>query len=565
MKQIYALHGTFEGAKKIDLPEVFLEEIEKTESLQSPLVFRITGPKGTTHAGVRQFNAPDNSIMVGRTLGEAIGALEPGTPIEVEIAELPKGTGVKLKADDPTLDWKALLEVWLPQNCTALTQGEELEVPHLGRTHNIRVLSLEPASAVCIVDTDLDLEVEMPAFASDGLKMFGLDDKVELKEIAQTIDISGDGQVVAECEGLVYIGPENATSPDKSYRWMLCGAGRVSLEDAPNPLSVCGQGNVRISRTIIPSGFKECPTCGRGIPETSWVLHTSFCARHTSICRTCGMTFSRKEIPIDHWHCEQCNASGVGWKAKHLATHLPERCECGYATLAGDVARHRATDCPQRLQICRFCHLLVTQGEASPQQRLMGLTAHEDECGSRTADCPYCRRPVRLSSLVAHLDGHNNARRSRPQPTMCANHNCPHALDTNAADQPPLGLCRSCYGPLYARGQHDPDGSRLLARVERRYILQLTRGCGHGWCQNHACVTGSGIKRSVAESLAFVKSLPPGEHWFCVDELATRKAMFVSLEDGEYSRNWRGMAISRCGSETEARKWLELNAAKLNE
>lgn len=564
MKERYVLHGILENSSKIDLPETALEEIANNGELESPLVFRVTGPGGTTHAGVHQFSAPSESILVGRSLGEAVGALDPGTPVEVELVNLPKGTGVKLKADDPTVDWKALLERFLPQYCTALTQGDILKVPHLGKVHSVRVLSLEPASAVCIVDTDLDLEVEAPVIASDGQRHYELDDTVPLKEYAQSIDIPDEKQIVIECEGLAYIGPENATVQDRSYLWMLCGSNKLTLTDPPRPLWVCGEGTVRVYLNNAAKGTKECPTCGRRVPENSWLLHTSFCARHTARCNDCGKAFPNREVPVDHWHCE-CGSTGEGWKEKHMATHSPDRCECGYATLVGDVARHRARDCPLRLKICRFCHLLVPQGETQPHQRLMGLTAHEDECGSRTADCPFCGKPVLMRSLPAHIDGHDNYRRSKPQPVMCANRNCPHALDPTAVEQPPLGLCRACYGPLYARGQHDPDGSRLAARVERRYILQLTRGCGHSWCQNHLCATGSGRKLTIAEAMACVKSLPQGEYFFCVDEIATRKAMFVSFDDGEYSRNWRGMAISRCASEAEARKWLEFNAAKINE
>jgi len=91
--------------------------------------------------------------------------------ITVHAKQLPKGTFVKLRpleaGYDPE-DWKALLEQHLRQNYTTLTNGEVLVVQHgrglHGKKDEYRFLidgfKPEGADGVCIVDTDLEVDIE---------------------------------------------------------------------------------------------------------------------------------------------------------------------------------------------------------------------------------------------------------------------------------------------------------------------------------------------------------------------------------------------------------------------
>lgn len=52
-----------------------------------------------------------------------------------------------------------------------------------------------------------------------------------------------------------------------------------------------------------------------------------------------------------------------------------------------------------------------------------------------------------------------------------------------------LGVCDTCFGPLYV-SMYDPDGKALRRRVERKYLTQLLTGCGQTFCQNEYCKSG---------------------------------------------------------------------------
>lgn len=361
----------------------------------------------------------------------------------------------------------------------------------------------------------------------------------------------------------------------------------------------------------------RCTNCGQMVPARSQQLHLNFCLRRNIACpRGCGLVFSRPDggVPAEHWHCELCPNHVYGnATASHefhmLQVHTPvSHCDaCGLSAAADTpfenlpaAALHRVTTCPAKLHVCRFCHLRLPQDAASAADTLAGLTGHEAFCGGRTADCAVCGRAVRLRDHATHAAVHDLQRRAGTPPRdLCTNVTCGRALsaaEVRANADPvarvPLGLCARCYGPLHSAA-HDPTGARLRARVERRYVLQLTRGCGKPFCANHdACATammsdgGAAASRlPMPEVLARVKSLMEEDDGssgpfggpafrlrrveFCVDETTTKRRMFVELVSGverAYGRGWAARAIEEArGSERDARQWLARHAVTLAE
>lgn len=160
---------------------------DQRHQLPHPLTFRLVNPENgrVVHAGIREFSAEEDEAVLSAFLLEALGIShaekadgqdgEDGDATEhtitVHAKELPRGTFVKLRPLEPGYDpddWKALLEQHLRQEYTTLTTGEVLIVPGGrgvgGKREEFRFLidgfKPEGTDGVCIVDTDLEVDIE---------------------------------------------------------------------------------------------------------------------------------------------------------------------------------------------------------------------------------------------------------------------------------------------------------------------------------------------------------------------------------------------------------------------
>ena len=163
---------------------------DQRQQLPYPLTFRLVNPGNgrVVYAGIREFSAEEGEAVLSSFLQETLGltehrmeeedaakndageenaTLEP--TITVHAKQLPKGIFVKLRPLEPGYDpedWKALLEQHLRQNYTTLTNGEVLVVPggrglHGKEEFRFLIDGFKPdANGVCIVDTDLEVDIE---------------------------------------------------------------------------------------------------------------------------------------------------------------------------------------------------------------------------------------------------------------------------------------------------------------------------------------------------------------------------------------------------------------------
>ncbi|KAI9839795.1 MAG: hypothetical protein M1837_001994 [Sclerophora amabilis] len=179
----------------------------RQQQLPHPLTFRLVNPENgrVIHAGIREFSAADEEVVISPFLRRALGLEEhlpsaliaggnanhgpldanletvdgmKGSPrttdnrprLTVHAKQLPKGTYVRLRpleaGYDPE-DWKSLLEQHLRANFTTLTNGEILSVPGGrgigGKNDEFRFLidKLAPeGDGICVVDTDLEVDIE---------------------------------------------------------------------------------------------------------------------------------------------------------------------------------------------------------------------------------------------------------------------------------------------------------------------------------------------------------------------------------------------------------------------
>ena len=347
---------------------------------------------------------------------------------------------------------------------------------------------------------------------------------------------------------------------------------KVSYEDSESDKSP----NVTLSESdSVGMDEERCSNCHQAVPKRTMFLHQNFCLRNNVVCPQCKNVFQKtSEAWSNHWHCPHDNAFGntSASKAKHdQLMHTTRHCSfCDYEAFnSPDLAHHRTTLCPGKLILCQFCHLQVPQkGEDDPEfdsaeVMLSGLTPHEISDGARTTECHLCSKIVRLRDMSSHLKHHDLQRLSRPKPRICMNANCGRTIDgvsrtgevRGSAPRNELGLCDSCFGPLYV-SQYDPDGKALRRRVERKYLTQLLTGCNQPWCRNEVCKSGRkqggvdfesnlGSKDAMAIIRPLLDSLKDLQTpiYFCVDESSQKRrllATFLSAETFDATSNTKG-------------------------
>ncbi|KAM9926305.1 hypothetical protein OXX59_003307 [Metschnikowia pulcherrima] len=332
------------------------------------------------------------------------------------------------------------------------------------------------------------------------------------------------------------------------------------------------------------NGKVQCENCHTYIDSSKLQLHEAFCLRHNVRC-SCGEVFP-KTIPSTHWHCENCDAHGESALHKfkhdklfHNGPYICGKCEddTSFNDLLELVTCHKATVCAAKLHECQFCHLIVPQGKATFEDRFQNLTHHENDCGNKTAECFQCGKVLRNKELASHMKMHDLVKVQKNAEVIpkCANANCVNILPVQ---QNELDLCDTCFGPLYL-SVLDPNNMKLQARIERRYVLQLTKGCGNSWCRNMECANGN-TKFDFKQALARVKSelfshiarpaLPANAgkklaayntFWFCVSEkMQAKKNLADKLKaESSYGENMIYKAVAARGEEG-AREWLAINA-----
>lgn len=166
--------------------------VEQQQILPHPLTFRLVNPANgkIVFAGIREFSAAENAVGLSPFLRQSLGfgddkSREDGRELQystdstgsetqensgklprltVHVQEIPKGTYVKLRpleaGYDPE-DWKALLEQYLRDNYTTLTNHEVLAIPAGKDVFRFLLDGLKPnEEAISLVDTDIEVDIE---------------------------------------------------------------------------------------------------------------------------------------------------------------------------------------------------------------------------------------------------------------------------------------------------------------------------------------------------------------------------------------------------------------------
>lgn len=549
---VVAEREIIDATDKIILPQSFLDAILRehfNKDLPYPITFAVAAQGRKTHVGVREFSADEGHIILSTVVAENL-AVTPGMELSVSLVSLEKGESATFRplaaGYDLGQDWKIALEGAFRSAYTTLTKGDIIKLKS-----GLRFLvdDLEPTDSVCIVDTDLEVNLE-PLSEEQARETVEVNrTATQAKTIQIKLDDAYEGSQVVDmvlgqwdrarplqftlnstcADAALLIGTEASSTltshiisnlNSSTSKGIVILPSNTALETASAlhisvDASTQTQFSLLASQTInskadtSPSAEEtRCPNCSTVVPKRSFVLHERHCLRNNTKCQVSGCSFIfRKGIDVDHWHCDICNDPGEGSLTLHKERmHTQRTCECGQIfPNIPTLAHHRALDCSEKLIICQFCHLKVAQGDAaqvSYHDASMHLTAHESECGARTTECETCRRRVKLKDLPTHLRIHDSQRLTHTTPRICTNRNCVHERGGSRT----LGLCSDCFGPLYS-SVDDPDLSKLLARIKRRVATQLVSGCRRPYCRNTMCATATGHKETYATALARVSPL----------------------------------------------------------
>ena len=143
--------------------------LERHQNLPHPLTFRLVNSKNgnVAYAGIREFSADDDEVEVSNFLETVLGTdrHDEEAILTIHAQQLSKGTYVRLRpleaGYDPE-DWRALLERYMRNTFTTLMKGEILTILGGGQEEYRFLIDklLPEQDAICIVDTDLEVDIE---------------------------------------------------------------------------------------------------------------------------------------------------------------------------------------------------------------------------------------------------------------------------------------------------------------------------------------------------------------------------------------------------------------------
>lgn len=155
-----------ESGDKILLPVSALDRLSQMKKVQYPLLFRLQNPKTgrVSHCGVMEFSSDEGEVWLPEWMMNSMGFQEGGLAL-INNANLVKGRHIKLQPHRTDFirlsDPKAVLESTL-RGFSCLTAGDTIAISTGGDTFYIDVLETKPSAAICIIDTDCEVDFAPP-------------------------------------------------------------------------------------------------------------------------------------------------------------------------------------------------------------------------------------------------------------------------------------------------------------------------------------------------------------------------------------------------------------------
>jgi len=175
-----------EAGDKILLPASALDQLAR-RSVTYPMSFNIKPKKAAsgragaaaaaggsptrvleTHCGVQEFSADEGTCFIPYWMMQNL-LLESGGLLEVTNVALKKGSYVKFRPHSERFmqlyNPRVVLEKAL-RNFSCLTQGDNIAIQHGEENFYLEVKELKPAPAVSIIETDVNVDFDMPPSAA---------------------------------------------------------------------------------------------------------------------------------------------------------------------------------------------------------------------------------------------------------------------------------------------------------------------------------------------------------------------------------------------------------------
>lgn len=150
---------------KILLPKKILSDITKNnQNIEYPLIFKITFESKNICACVLEFT-DDDKLFMPYWLMKNFYNIKEGDEVSIKLTKVKKGTLVKLRpqtTDFITLDDVLSVLEFNFKNFTILNKGTTVIVKYFDKEYNIDILETNPEEHICILDTDLNIDLEKP-------------------------------------------------------------------------------------------------------------------------------------------------------------------------------------------------------------------------------------------------------------------------------------------------------------------------------------------------------------------------------------------------------------------
>ena len=447
-----ALRG---DSDRVILPQGVLTALSTNASVQYPMLFEVYSPETQrrTHCGVLEFSGSEGQVVLPAKVLHCLGlAPDAGSPrtVRIRYKVLPKCESLTLKVPLSMFsvfpDFKPFLESSLRTQYATMTVGDQLVV---GGNVPIVVERIEPESAVCIVDADVELDLvvvdDQPGekWLPGSAVQITSQAKLWTGKLRDTdslrISTNASVDLFASFPPLT---DANFNSFDLFEPFEDVSRGEVSLRadftqilarglsswpevimigihpvrsDASGPVTVRAEVVTDTPYPLVVSDSQSttttCPNClSASIPASSLSLHLVHCEARFRLCSICRKPVRVADLPR-HAHCDLCARSYDDLDIHVQEWHSPMDCLCGTPVTRASLRDHRIRDCSARLVACRFCGLHVPVGNVGgmdARDRLMGFQSeHEAACGNRTEPCAVCHKRERLKDMAFHMQAYH--------------------------------------------------------------------------------------------------------------------------------------------------------------
>ncbi|KNA20594.1 hypothetical protein SOVF_050890 [Spinacia oleracea] len=155
-----------EEGNKIIMPQSAFEEL-MNKGVGFPMLFKIENINNgkISHCGVLEFSSEEGVVVMPEWMMENM-SLEVGGMIKLENLNLDRATYVKLQPHSVDflniLNPKDVLEATFTFGYACLTVGDTILIMHQGNKLYVDVVEAMPSNAVCVIETDLEVDFACP-------------------------------------------------------------------------------------------------------------------------------------------------------------------------------------------------------------------------------------------------------------------------------------------------------------------------------------------------------------------------------------------------------------------